>query len=122
MSELRDYRDLEVWRRSIGLAGKIHRISGGFPREELFELTSQMRRAAVSVAANIAEGAERNSTGEYIQFLGIARGSAAEVETLIVLAQEFGYLNPEVGGPLLADVLVIRKMLSSLMRSLRSRP
>ena len=121
MSSLNDYRDLEVWKRSIELAGKMQRISSGFPREELFGLTSQIRRAAVSIPANIAEGSERNGTKEYIQFLGVARGSAAELETLIVLAEEFGYLTRELAKPPLEDLLTIRKMLSGLMRSLRSK-
>src|SRR5438105_14075541 len=83
MSDLRDYRDLEVWKRSIELAVRIQELSRSWPREELYGLTSQTRRAAVSIAANIAEGAERSGTGEFIQFLGIARGPAAELETLL---------------------------------------
>ena len=121
MSNVNDYRDLEVWKKSIALASKMQRISNGFPREELFGLTSQIRRSAVSIPANIAEGAERNGTKEYIQFLGIARGSAAELETLIVLAEEFRYLTGEQLQPLMEELQAIRKMLSGLMRSLRSK-
>src|SRR3990172_13014436 len=119
MSNVNDYRDLEVWKKSIALASKMQRISSSFPREELFGLTSQIRRAAVSIPANIAEGAERNGTKEYVQFLGIARGSAAELETLIVLAEEFRYLTGEQLQPLMEELQAIRKMLSGLMRSLR---
>jgi len=73
----------------------VYRFTAGFPKEELFGLTGQIRRASVSVASNIAEGYGRNSTGEYKQFLGMARGSNSEVETQLVLARELGYGNPE---------------------------
>lgn len=121
MTSLRDYRDLEVWKRSIELAVKIQEFSRRFPKEELYGLTSQIRRAAVSIPANIAEGAERNGTGEFMQFLGIARGSAAEVETPLILSERFGYLQSPEMQALLAEVTIIRKMLSALMKSLRSK-
>ncbi|MCE5228731.1 four helix bundle protein [bacterium] len=92
MASIQDYRDLEVWQKSIELACSIQEYSKNFPRGEMFGLTSQIRRAAVSIAANIAEGCERNSTKEFIQFLGFARGSAAELDTHVILATRFGYL------------------------------
>ena len=75
------FRDLLVWQRAIQMSLAIYRLTLGFPKEELFGLTGQIRRAGVSVASNIAEGYGRNSTGEYKQFLGMARGSNSEVET-----------------------------------------
>jgi four helix bundle protein len=78
---LESYRELSVWKRSIEMALKTYRLTKVFPKEELFGLTSQMRRAAVAVASNIAEGYGRNSKGEYKQFLGIARGSNLELQT-----------------------------------------
>jgi len=112
------FRDLSVWQRSIQMTVSIYRFTGAFPREELFGLTSQIRRASVSVASNIAEGYGRNTPGEYKQFLGMARGSNSEVETQLVIARELGLgsvqllnqaegLNKEVG-----------KMLRSLLSTL----
>jgi four helix bundle protein len=89
------FRDLVVWQRSIQMSLAIYRLTIGFPKEELFGLTSQIRRAGVSVASNIAEGYGRNSTGEYKQFLGMARGSNSEVETQLVIAKELGYGNQQ---------------------------
>ena len=84
---LRNYRDLEVWQQSMELAETVWRLSGRFPVEERFGMTSQLRRAATSVPANIAEGAERHGTREFLQFLGIASGSLAETETFLLLAE-----------------------------------
>jgi four helix bundle protein len=84
------YRDLVVWQRSIQMSVAIYRLTQGFPKEEIYGLSSQLRRAGVSVASNIAEGYGRNSTGEYKQFLGMARGSNLEVQTQLVIATELG--------------------------------
>jgi len=119
MGDLRDYRDLEVWKRSIGLVKQVYRLCASLPEQERFHLASQMQRAAVSVAANIAEGAERNGTPEFLHFLGIARGSAAELETLLVLTSELGLLPAEATRRLQEELTTVRKMLSALMRSLR---
>ena len=87
MKSLRSYRELTVWQKSIDLAVKIYRITRRFPAEERYGITSQMRRAASSVPANIAEGQARRTTGEFLQALGVARGSLAELETFLVLSQ-----------------------------------
>ena len=84
------YRDLKVWQRAIEMTLGIYRATTGFPKEELFGLTSQIRRAGVSVASNIAEGYGRSSRGEYKQFLGMARGSNLEVQTQLFIATELG--------------------------------
>jgi four helix bundle protein len=119
MSGLRSFRELVVWQKSVDLAEKVYLATKGFPKEELFGLTSQMRRAAVSIPSNIAEGQSRNSTGEFLQFLGIARGSLAELETQIELARRLGYLTPQQAEALLAECTEIGKTLSGLMKSLR---
>jgi four helix bundle protein len=85
MAKLQGYRDLIVWQKSMTLTKQVYSCTRSFPKEETYGLTSQIRRAAVSIPANIAEGQARNSTGEFLQFLGIARGSLAELETLTTL-------------------------------------
>ena len=79
---IKSYEDLIVWQKALDLAEEIYRATRQFPKDELYGLTSQMRRAAVSIASNIAEGHERNSRGEFLQFIGHARGSLAELETI----------------------------------------
>ncbi len=90
MEPVRSYRDLTVWQRSMTLAELVYAATSQFPKSELYGLVSQMRRAAISIPSNIAEGHSRISTGGYVQFLGIARGSLAELETQIELAKRLG--------------------------------
>src|SRR5271170_2423052 len=85
------YRDLKVWQRAIELSIALYRFTADFPREELYGLSSQLRRAGVSIASNIAEGWGRSSSGEYKHFVGIARGSNFEVQTQIVIARSLGF-------------------------------
>jgi four helix bundle protein len=85
------YRDLLVWQKGIQLTAMIYQLSKSFPREETYGLMSQMRRCAVSIPSNIAEGAGRLNTPEYRQFLGIARGSSFELQTQLIVAKELGY-------------------------------
>ncbi len=121
MSTLKSYQDLEVWKKSIELAEMVYRVSARFPEEERFGITSQIRRAAVSVAANVAEGAERHGTGEFLQFLGIASGSLAETETFLILAQRLGLTTEDQAKPLMVQASEVGRMLNGLKRSLRSR-
>ncbi|MDE0297587.1 MAG: four helix bundle protein [Candidatus Poribacteria bacterium] len=99
----------------------VYRISAEFPSEEKFGITSQVRRAAASVPANIAEGSERQRTGEFLQFLGIASGSLAETETFLILAHRLGIAKAEQIKPLLDLAGDIGRMLNGLKRSLRSK-
>lgn len=87
----KSYRDLLVWQRSIQLSVAIYRFTGDFPNAELYGLTSQLRRAAVSVASNIAEGYGRATKGEFRQFVGVARGSILEVQTQLEIAKQLGF-------------------------------
>jgi four helix bundle protein len=89
------FRDLVVWQRAIQTSVAIYRLTEGFPKAEMFGLSSQLRRAGVSVASNIAEGYGRMSTGEYKEFLGMARGSNCEVQTQLVIARELGFGDPQ---------------------------
>jgi len=92
----RSFRELTVWQRSIQLAASIYRLTGAFPKEEMYGLTSQIRRSAVSVPSNIAEGQGRLSTGEFRQFLGIARGSNFELQTQLEIARTLTFGDPEL--------------------------
>ena len=121
MTGLKSYQDLEVWKKSMELAEMVYRASTQFPPEERFGITGQVRRAAVSVAANIAEGAERHGPREFLNFLGIASGSLAETETFLMLAQRLGMAPEEQIRPLLAQASEVGRMLNGLKRSLRSR-
>ena len=118
MESIRSYSDLIVWQKSMQLITLIYKLTATFPREEMFGLTSQIRRAMISIPANIAEGQARNSTGEFRQFLGIARGSLAESETLIILSTNLNYLTKENSEILLANCTEISKMLVGLIKSL----
>jgi four helix bundle protein len=115
---IQSYRDLRVWREAMLLAEFAYRHTKAFPKDELFGLTSQIRRAAASVPANIAEGYGRESTGNYIQFLRVAQGSCKEVETHALLAQR---VLDSVGSPdeLLRQCDVVGKRLHGLIRSLQ---
>jgi four helix bundle protein len=114
------YQNLIVWQKSIDLVSAVYGLIKKLPKEELFALCSQMRRAAVSIPSNIAEGQDRNSSKEFIQFLTIARGSRAELETQLLICVKVGYLKE----PEIADTMVLReevgKMLSSLIHKLKT--
>ena len=112
---MRSYRDLEVWRKSIDLAEAIYRASIAWPADERFGLTGQVRRAAVSVPSNVAEGAARQGTGEFLQFLSVATGSLAEMEAHLALAERLGYLAAQESARLLASAAAIGRMLSGLI-------
>jgi len=112
------FRDLIVWQRSVQMSVALYRFTSGFPREELYGLTSQLKRAGVSVASNIAEGWGRKSQGEYKHFLGMSRGSNMEVQTQLVIAAELGFGDDE--KRLQAEALSheVGKMLVALMNKL----
>jgi four helix bundle protein len=112
------YRDLKVWQRAIQMTLAIYRVTTGFPKEEIFGLTGQIRRAGVSVASNIAEGYGRNSRGEYKQFLGMARGSNLEVQTQLFLASELNYGNPSLLKTAESLSIEVERMLNSLIAKL----
>jgi four helix bundle protein len=107
----KSFKDLLVWQRGIQLVKDVYLLTKTFPADEKFGLVSQMRRAAVSIPSNIAEGQARNSTGEFVQFLGVAQGSLAELETQIIAASELGFCIAESTSQILAEILQLRKML-----------
>jgi four helix bundle protein len=119
---IQNYRDLHVWTAAILLARQLYAISERFPRTEIFGLTQQLRRAAVSVACNIAEGHARGTTNEFVRFIRIARGSLAEIDTQIVLASELGYLSAGENEHVQVSVAAISRMLRRLEQALRHHP
>ena len=112
------HKDLDVWNKAMDLAGALYLLTNTFPREEQFGLTSQIRRAGVSVASNIAEGAARNSNKEFIQFLYIALGSIAEIETQLLLAKRLHFLREDT---LIEKTDAVRKMLLGLIKFLKGK-
>ena len=114
---LRNHKDLTVWKRSFELVILLYKVTDNFPKSEKYSLTSQIRRSAVSVPSNIAEGAARSSKKEFNQFLYIALGSLSELETQILIAAEVNYLNPNDIIPMIEE---IRKMLLGLIKSLKT--
>ncbi len=112
------FRDLIVWQRAVQMSVAIYKATSSFPREELYGLTSQLRRAGVSVASNIAEGYGRRSTGEYKQFLGMARGSNLEVQTQLVISGELGFGEIDKRNTAEALSHEVNKMLVALMNKL----
>jgi len=118
---VQSYRDLVVWKKSMALVLDVYRSTQAFPRTETYGLVSQLRRAAVSVPSNIAEGQARLSTGEFKQFLWNARGSLVEVETQILIAQGLGYLERNESERLLSVAAEAGRILNGLLNSLPSR-
>jgi four helix bundle protein len=114
------YKDLVAWRKAMGLAVQIYRSSESFPKHELYGLTSQIRRASVSVPSNIAEGQARYSRREFHHFLNNARGSLAEVKTQIVLARELAYLAPKEADTLLIRAAEVGRILNGLIASTKT--
>jgi len=113
-----NYRDLRVWNTAISLALDVYRITEKFPQMERFGLTSQLRRAAVSVASNIAEGHSRTTRGEYKQFLSVARGSVVEIEVQLTLAEQLGYVQSPGLASALDQCDAISRMITNLKRAL----
>lgn len=114
---LTSYQQLKVWQRGIELVAEIYRLTKLFPREELYGLSSQMRRSAVSIPSNIAEGYARKHRQEYIQFLRIAYGSSSELETQIIIAKMLNFLEESAFRAVENFVLEVKKMLSGLIKS-----
>jgi four helix bundle protein len=117
---IRSYRDLRVWNEAMELAADCYRVTRTFPREEMFGMISQIRRAGASVPANIAEGYGRESTGNYVQFLRNAQGSLKELETHVLLAVKVSVTSRDNAVPLLDRAEIVGKMLRSLIRSVKN--
>ncbi|HWY20558.1 MAG TPA: four helix bundle protein [Candidatus Acidoferrum sp.] len=114
------YRDLIAWRKAMDLVTDFYRVTQAFPRYELYGLTNQLRRAAVSVPSNIAEGQARFSRKEFHHFLSQARGSLVEIETQLTIAENLGYLGPNQTRPLFDKASELGKILNGLIASIKS--
>lgn len=110
------FKDLDVWKKGIDFVAEIYKLTSRFPKDELYGLVSQMRRAAVSIPSNIAEGQGRRNAKEFIQFLYIAKGSLAEIETQLIICQRLNYLEESTN--LFDDIKRLRTMLVGLINAL----
>ncbi len=113
-----NHKDLDVWKKSIKLVKKIYKITRSFPKDENFALVSQIKKSAISIPSNIAEGCARKSDKELIQFLYIALGSIAELETQLIISKELGFI---VNDDVLENLNEIRKQVFGLIKFLRSK-
>jgi len=116
------YRDLEVWKRSHALVLRIYPLTKSFPDDERFGLTSQLRRAAVSVAANIAEGSKRRTNQDFARFLNISEGSLSETDYLLLCAKDLGYLPESVLEPIAEEIDEISRMIYRLRQKVEREP
>lgn len=117
----RSHRDLKIWQIALDVTETLYRITATWPKHEQYGLVSQVRRAAVSVPANIAEGAGRRTPGEFVHFVGIARGSLAELETLLTIARRLEYIEEPVFLAITNDLFELGRMATGLLRSLNER-
>jgi four helix bundle protein len=116
---MNNYKELKVWQKSFDLSIEIYMVSKDFPKEEMFGLTSQMRRSAVSIPSNIAEGKGRFSNSDFIRFLLIAQGSCNEIETQILIAEKINYLSKAQSDLLVDKCNEVQKMINALINSLK---
>ena len=115
------HKDLLVWQKSIAFVTAIYNLTKSFPKEELYCIVSQIRRAAVSIPSNMAEGCARRNTREYIQFLYVSLGSAAELETQLIISSNLGYINENDNQNIIKNLEEIIRMITGLIKSLSNR-
>jgi len=121
MSGIQGYKGLDIWQKAMDITTDIYFLVKKLPKEELFSLSNQMRRAAVSIPSNIAEGQDRNSDKEFAHFLTIARGSKAELETQLLICVKVGYLTDTEISPTLTKLSELARMLSSFIIKLQAK-
>ena len=118
---MKDFKELKVWQKAYEFSLSVYLISKSFPREEVYGLTSQLRRATVSIGANIAEGCGRRSDGEFVRFLQIARGSSSEVEHHLLLARDLKFMPQSVYADLERKLAEVQRMLTSLVSVIQEK-
>lgn len=118
---MHNLKELKVWNKAINLSIEVYKATSNFPKEEIYGLTSQIRRCAVSVPSNISEGAGRNSNKEFIHFLGIANGSSYELQTQLIISNKLNLIKEEVLNPLLKEIEEIQKMTYTFQKILQNK-
>lgn len=118
---MKTHKDLDVWKMAIELVVNVYQITSSFPKEEIYGLTSQLRRCSVSIPSNIAEGAGRSSIKEFSRFLSIALGSLAELETQMIISNRLDYVSNDNFDNLLEDLTTVRKMTLGLKKSIDNK-
>ncbi|SRR6266851_254652 len=118
---IRHYQELIVWQKAMDLVVFTYKITAGFPREELFGLSLQLRRAAISIPSNIAEGQGRNTTKDFLHFLAVARGSLQEVETQMVISERLAYTSAQTSGAFFELSSEVGRLISGLRNSLKKK-
>lgn len=117
--QMKSHKDLDVWTKSIDLVTEIYRVTNEFPKEEIYGITNQMRRAAVSIPSNISEGAARHHPKEFVRFLYMALGSASELETQLIISEKLMFISNIEGDKCQEEINSIRKMLIGLIKSIQ---
>jgi four helix bundle protein len=118
---VKDYRELIVWQKSMDLVEAAYRLTAGFPKEEIYGLSIQIRRSAISVPSNIAEGQARNTTRDFLHFLSIAYGSLKELETQVLISERLCYINASIRDSLLKSTIEVARLISGLKSALKKR-
>jgi len=118
---INNHKDLDVWSKGISLVTDIYKLTKNYPKDEVYGLVNQMRRAVVSIPSNIAEGASRNSGKEFIQFIYIALGSASELETQIIISGNLSYIEDAESETYLKNIESLKKMLNGLITHLKRK-
>lgn len=118
-NKIESYQDLLVWQKAVDLVTRVYDVTKDYPKEEIYALTSQIRRSAVSIPSNIAEGYGRHSTKDYVYFLKIARGSLFELETQMIISKNLEYIGDMIIEKVFDNIVEIKKMLNGLIRSIR---
>ena len=118
---VKNYRELIVWQKAMDLVELVYRLARRFPKDELYGLTSQIRRAAVSIPSNVAEGQGRRTTAEFLRFLSIANGSLKEVETQLLLAERLAYIDQQQTAEAMALTTEVTRLINGLINSLEKK-
>ncbi len=119
MSSIKSYKDLIIWQKGLEIVSNVYKLVEGFPKDELYALTSQMKRASISIPSNIAEGYGRSSTQSYISFINISRGSLFELETQLIIANELKFVkNQDLYNTIIEQILEESKMINSFINKL----
>jgi len=116
---MRNFRELVIWQKAMAIVRRVHKLTGSFPKEERYELTSQLNRALVSMPSNISEGCSRSSDADFARFLEIALGSAFEVETHLILSCDYEYITEEALSELLEELHYLQRQINKLITIVR---